>query len=81
MVECPKLKQYFGVDTLLIQRISGRVCLHTQGGGQVISHQLLKNKVPNSPTPKSPGGSRKTKGNPQGSTRRGLATENQDHPM
>ena len=29
MVECPKLKQYFGVDTLLVQRISGRVCLHT----------------------------------------------------
>ena len=52
-----------------------------QGGGRVISHQLLKNKVPNSPTLKSPGGSRKTKGNPQGSTRRGLATENQDHPM
>ena len=24
MVECPKLKQYFGVDTFLIQRISGR---------------------------------------------------------
>ena len=23
MVECPKLKQYFGVDTLLIQRTSG----------------------------------------------------------
>ena len=32
MVECPKLKQYFRVDTLLIQRISGRVCLHTKGG-------------------------------------------------
>ena len=30
MVECPKLKQYFGVDTLLIQRISGRVHLHTK---------------------------------------------------
>ena len=30
MVECPKLKQYFGVDTLLVQRISGRVCLHTK---------------------------------------------------
>ena len=29
MVECSKLKQYFGVDTLLVQRISGRVCLHT----------------------------------------------------
>ena len=23
MVECPKLKQYFGVDTFLIQKISG----------------------------------------------------------
>ena len=23
MVECPKLKQYFGIDTFLIQRISG----------------------------------------------------------
>ena len=30
MVECPKLKQYFGVDTLLIQRTSGQVCLHTK---------------------------------------------------
>ena len=29
MVECLKLKQYFRVDTLLIQRISGRVRLHT----------------------------------------------------
>ena len=28
MVECPKLKQYFGVDTLLTQRSSGRVHLH-----------------------------------------------------
>ena len=23
MLECPKLKQYFGVDTLLVQRTSG----------------------------------------------------------
>ena len=30
MVECPKLKQYFGVDTFLIKRISGRVCLYTK---------------------------------------------------
>ena len=30
MVQCPKLKQYFWVDTLLIQRISGWVCLHTK---------------------------------------------------
>ena len=30
MVECPKLKQYFGVDTLLVQRTSGQVRLHTK---------------------------------------------------
>ena len=51
-----------------------------QGRGQNIPHQLLKNKVPNPPTQKSPGGSRTTKSNLQGSTRRGLAAENQDHP-
>ena len=30
MVECPKLKQYFEVDTLLFQRTSGRVRLHSK---------------------------------------------------
>ena len=30
MVECPKLKLYFGVDTLLVQRTSGQDCLHTK---------------------------------------------------
>ena len=29
MVECPKLKQYFGVDTFLVQRISGQICIYT----------------------------------------------------
>ena len=29
MVECPKLKQYFKVDTFLVQRISGRICINT----------------------------------------------------
>ena len=29
IVECPKLKQYFGVDTFLVQRISGRMHLYT----------------------------------------------------
>ena len=29
MVECPKLKQYFGVDTFLVQRISGRIRIYT----------------------------------------------------
>ena len=28
MVECPKLKQYFGVDTFLVQRISGQICIY-----------------------------------------------------
>ena len=52
-----------------------------QGWGQDIPHQLLKNQVPNPPTQKGPGRSGTTKSNPQGSTRRRLATENQDHPM
>ena len=34
MVECPKLKQYFGVDNLLVPRTSGQVCLHTKDAAQ-----------------------------------------------
>ena len=29
MVECPKLKQYFEVDTFLVQRMSGRIRIYT----------------------------------------------------
>ena len=29
MVECPKLKQYFRVDTFLVQRISERICIYS----------------------------------------------------
>ena len=29
MIECPKLKQYYGVDTFLVQRISGWIQLYT----------------------------------------------------
>ena len=29
MIECPKLKQYFRVDTFLVQRTSGWICLYT----------------------------------------------------
>ena len=29
MVEFPKLKQYFGVDTFLVQRISGQIHIYT----------------------------------------------------
>ena len=30
MIECPKLKQYFGVDTFLVQRTSGRIRICTR---------------------------------------------------
>ena len=46
MVECPKLKQYFRVDTLLIQRISGRVCLHTKDEDKTFPISCSKTKFP-----------------------------------
>ena len=46
MVECPKLKQYFGIHTLLIQRISGRVCLHTKEEDDTFPVSCSKTKFP-----------------------------------
>ena len=46
MVECPKLKQYFRVDTLLIQRISGRVRLHTKEEDESFPINCSKTKFP-----------------------------------
>ena len=46
MVECPKLKQYFGVDTLLIQRTSGRVRLHTKDEDETFPISCLRTKFP-----------------------------------
>ena len=46
MVECPKLKQYFRVDTLLIQRISGRVHLHTKEEDETFPINWSKTKFP-----------------------------------
>ena len=46
MVECPKLKQYFGVDTFLIQRISGRVHLHTKEEDESFPINCSKTKFP-----------------------------------
>ena len=46
MVECPKLKPYFGVDTLLIQRISGRVHLHTKEEDESFPINCSKTKFP-----------------------------------
>ena len=46
MVECPKLKQYFGVDTLLVQRTSGRVCLHTKDKDETFPISCSRTKFP-----------------------------------
>ena len=46
MVECLKLKQYFGVDTLLIQRTSGWVHLHTKDEDETFPISCLKTKFP-----------------------------------
>ena len=46
MVKCPKLKQYFGVDTFLIQRISGRVHLHTKDEDETFPISCSKTKFP-----------------------------------
>ena len=46
MVECPKLKQYFGVDTLLIQRTSGLVCLHTKDEDETFPIRCSRTKFP-----------------------------------
>ena len=46
MVECPKLEQYFGVDTFLIQRILGQVCLHTKDKYKTFPISCSKTKFP-----------------------------------
>ena len=46
MVECPKLKQYFGVHTFLIQRISGQVRLHTKDKDETFRISCSKTKFP-----------------------------------
>ena len=46
MVECPKLKQYFRVDTFLIQRISGRVRLHIKDEDETFPISCKKTKFP-----------------------------------
>ena len=46
MVECPKLKQYFGVDTFLISGISGRVHIHTKDEDETFPISCSKTKFP-----------------------------------
>ena len=46
MVECPKLKQYFWVDTLLVQRTLGQICLHTKDEDETFPISCSKTKFP-----------------------------------
>ena len=46
MIECPKLKQYFGVDTFLIHKTSGRICLHTKNEDETFPISCSKTKFP-----------------------------------
>ena len=46
MVESPKLKQYFGVDTLLVQRISGRLQLYTNDEAETFPIHCSRTKFP-----------------------------------
>ena len=65
MVECPKLKQYFGVDTLLIQRISGRVCLHTKNEDETFPINCSKTKFSTSLRQKVLEGAEKQRATPK----------------
>ena len=46
MIECPKLKHYFRVDTFLIHKISGRICLHTKDEDKTFPISCSKTKFP-----------------------------------
>ena len=49
MIECPKLKQYFGVDTFLVQRTSGWIRLYTHDARNSVSleHAHMVNRGSN----------------------------------
>ena len=63
MVECPKLKQYFGVDTFLARRISGRVCLYTNDEVETFPIHCSRTKFSPSLLDKALKGAGKTKSN------------------
>ena len=65
MVECPKLKQYFGVDTFLIQRISGRVSLHTKDEDETSPINCSKTKFSISLLQKALEGAEKQRATPK----------------
>ena len=65
MVECPELKQYFRVDTLLIQRISGQVHLHTKDEDETFPINCPKTKFSISLLQKALEGAEKQRATPK----------------
>ena len=46
MIECPKLKQYFRIDTFLIHKTSGQIPLHTKDEDETFPISCSKTKFP-----------------------------------
>ena len=65
MVECAKLKQYFGVDTLLVQALSGRVYLYTNEEVESFPIQCSKTKFSPSLLDKALKGAEKERATPK----------------
>ena len=63
MIECPKLKQYFGVDTFLVQRTSGWIRLYTQDEVETFPISCSRIKFSPSLLDKALKGVEKTEGN------------------
>ena len=64
MVEYPKLKQYLGVETLLVQRTSGRVCLHTKDEDETFPISCSRTKFPIPLLKKAPEGAEQQRATP-----------------
>ena len=65
MVECPKLKQYFGVDTFHVQRTSGRICIYTHDEVESFPINCLRTKFAPSLLEKALKGAEKQRATPK----------------
>ena len=65
MVECPKLKQYFRVDTFLVQRISGWIRLYTNDEVETFPISCSRTKFPPSLLDKALRGAEKQRAIPK----------------
>ena len=65
MVECPKLIQYFGVDTFLVQRTSGRIGIYTNDEIESFPIQCSRMKFTPSLLEKALQGAKKQRATPK----------------